>query len=307
MNSKRMRLNASDGTKLPWRKLLYVKQDYPDNYVDDTFLDALQKNVNVRSYDYWTTVYESGVIAQHISSIVIFIAVFINLEQQKLATNSLIIAGTLMTSLGYIFWDYSVVQTVPSYASKRNKTAKGALFFFATLLGLSPILRTLTLKTSDDTIYALTACLFIVNMLSHDYSAGPRNIIKFPGSLSTNAAIFASVMLASRLQTNMGVFGLTAFAVEWFALFPIFRRHLQNTTQAGHTALSIIMLAASVTLFIHISKAVVFIYILGITFITFICPAWLIRIQKYKNEIHGPWDEAQPKLQPSKEKYYKHR
>jgi phosphatidylinositol glycan class C protein len=91
-------------------------------------------------------------------------------------------------------------------------------------------------------------CLFIVNMLSHDYSAGPRNIIKydyefimnsislqsnntsnfrFPGSLSTNAAIFASVMLASRLQTNMGVFGLTAFAVEWFALFPIFRRHLQ--------------------------------------------------------------------------------
>jgi hypothetical protein len=72
----------------------------------------------VRSYDYWTTVYESGVIAQHISSIVIFIAVFINLEQQKLATNSLIIAGTLLTSLGYIFWDYSVVQTVPSYASK---------------------------------------------------------------------------------------------------------------------------------------------------------------------------------------------
>lgn len=72
----------------------------------------------MRSYDYWTTVYESGVIAQHISSIVIFIAVFINLEQQKLATNSLIIAGTLLTSLGYIFWDYSVVQTVPSYASK---------------------------------------------------------------------------------------------------------------------------------------------------------------------------------------------
>ncbi|CAM0142714.1 unnamed protein product [Umbelopsis sp. WA50703] len=222
-----MRLNGNEVNKLPWRKLLYVKQDYPDNYVDDTFLDELQKNVNVRSYDYWTTVYESGVILQHISSIVIFIAVFIHLEQQKLATNTLIIIGTLMTALGYVFWDYSVVQLVPSYASKRKKTAKGALFFFATLLGLSPILRTLTLKTSDDSIYAFTVCLFIVNMLSHDYSAGNRHTIKFPGSLSTNAAIFASVMLASRLQTNMGVFGLTAFAVEWFALFPIFRRHLQ--------------------------------------------------------------------------------
>ena len=28
----------------PWRKLLYVKQGFPDNYVDETFLDALQKN-----------------------------------------------------------------------------------------------------------------------------------------------------------------------------------------------------------------------------------------------------------------------
>lgn len=217
-----MRLNGNEVNKLPWRKLLYVKQDYPDNYVDDTFLDELQKNgklpltqisaltswaksnfnlVNVRSYDYWTTVYESGVIVQHISSIVIFIAVFIHLEQQKLATNTLIIIGTLMTALGYVFWDYSVVQLVPSYALKSlyiwygnaiiqdwyiddifenigKKTAKGALFFFATLLGLSPILRTLTLKTSDDSIYAFTVCLFIVNVLSHDYSAGNRHTIK---------------------------------------------------------------------------------------------------------------------------------
>jgi hypothetical protein len=50
---------------------------------------------------------------------------------------------------------------------------------------------------------------------------------RIPGSLSTNAAIFASVLLASRLDTNLDVFGLLSFAVEWFALFPIFRRHLQ--------------------------------------------------------------------------------
>lgn len=28
----------------PWRKLLWVKQSYPDNYVDSTFLEELQKN-----------------------------------------------------------------------------------------------------------------------------------------------------------------------------------------------------------------------------------------------------------------------
>jgi phosphatidylinositol glycan class C protein len=28
----------------PWQKLLWVKQNYPDNYVDSTFLDELQRN-----------------------------------------------------------------------------------------------------------------------------------------------------------------------------------------------------------------------------------------------------------------------
>lgn len=31
----------------PWRKLLYIKQDYPDNYVDHTFLEEMQKNGSV--------------------------------------------------------------------------------------------------------------------------------------------------------------------------------------------------------------------------------------------------------------------
>lgn len=27
-----------------WRKILYEEQDYPDNYVDESFLDELRKN-----------------------------------------------------------------------------------------------------------------------------------------------------------------------------------------------------------------------------------------------------------------------
>jgi hypothetical protein len=33
----------------PWQKLLWVKQNYPDNYVDSTFLDELQRNGNLQS------------------------------------------------------------------------------------------------------------------------------------------------------------------------------------------------------------------------------------------------------------------
>lgn len=45
--------------------------------------------------------------------------------------------------------------------------------------------------------------------------------------LSMNAAISSSVVLASRLDSNLAVFALVLFAVQCFALFPILRRKLQ--------------------------------------------------------------------------------
>ncbi|KAI8049819.1 phosphatidylinositol N-acetylglucosaminyltransferase subunit C [Gilbertella persicaria] len=274
----------------PWQKLLWVKQNYPDNYVDDTFLDELQRNVNVRTYDYWTMVYESGIITQHISSVVIFIAVFIYLQDHSLSGNHLIWTGSFLTGVGYIFWDLRIRNM---NELKRQRVVKSAFFFFITLLGLSPILKTLTSQISDDTIYALTVCCFLANILFHDYTTQ----VKIPGSLSTNAAIFASVLLASRLDTNVDVFAFLSFAVEWFSLFPIFRRQ-------SKISLTVTMLLACVLLFIRISKAVVFLYMLGFCFLTFVCPYWLIFIQKYKNEIHGPWDEARPRLQRPRRNMY---
>lgn len=202
-------------------------------------------------------VYQSGIITQHISSIVIFVAIFINLQLGSLSARQLIWIGSTFTGLGYLFWNiivknhsfrcklfidpYQRSSINPPFIVKH--VLKSAVFFFSTLLGLSPILKTLTSQTSYDTIWAMTVYCFLANVLSHDYAAESRTRVKYvgtlhdrvtysffnriPGSLSTNAAIFASVLLASRLGTNLDVFGLLSFAVEWFALFPIFRRHLQ--------------------------------------------------------------------------------
>lgn len=42
-----------------------------------------------------------------------------------------------------------------------------------------------------------------------------------------NAAISASVVLASRLQTNLAVFALMLLSIQLFALFPILRKRMQ--------------------------------------------------------------------------------
>ena len=107
---------------------------------------------------------------------------------------------------------------------ERLTTAKSAILIYCSLLGLSPILKSLTLSTSSDSIWALSSWLMGINVFTFDYGAGPA--AKFPASLSTNAALMASTVLASRLPTTTHVFSLTLFSIEVFGLFPVFRRQI---------------------------------------------------------------------------------
>ncbi|KAG5638969.1 hypothetical protein H0H81_008189 [Sphagnurus paluster] len=51
------------------------------------------------------------------------------------------------------------------------KAIKSSILIFLALLSLSPVLRTLTAATSSDSIWALSAVLFLLNALLADYSA----------------------------------------------------------------------------------------------------------------------------------------
>ena len=74
--------------------------------------------VNVHTYDYWKMVYESGVITQHISSVVIFIAIFIYLQLNTLAASHLIWSGSLLTGIGYIFCDLVMTRRQHTFERK---------------------------------------------------------------------------------------------------------------------------------------------------------------------------------------------
>ncbi|KAJ2078530.1 glycosylphosphatidylinositol anchor biosynthesis [Coemansia sp. RSA 988] len=279
----------------PWRKLLYIQQDYADDYVDDTFLMELQKNANVRMYDYSTVAMQTTVVTQHISSIVVFIAVFINLYQGDLTGSLLLWCSSLLTVMGFVSWDMlSYVLQAPVQRIIHLGLIKGAVLFTMLLFGLSPILRTLTEDTSSDTIWAMTVIFFCVNLAFHDYSTGNLTNIRFPGSVSLNAAVLASVLLASQLDSNLSVFAFLLFALEWFALFPIYRRYLKRISAAASVTTTVVLALVATVMFMCISRAIAMLHVFGTLFITFGCPLWLIWVQRYKNEIHGPWDEARP-------------
>jgi len=65
-----------------WQKLLYIKQNFPDNHVDTaSFLKLMKRNSNVRPLKYWKVVGESGRVTQQISVIFIFLALYIHLNE----------------------------------------------------------------------------------------------------------------------------------------------------------------------------------------------------------------------------------
>ncbi|KAF4458427.1 phosphatidylinositol glycan class C [Fusarium albosuccineum] len=189
---------------------------------------------------------------------------------------------------------------------QRVETIKSAILIYCTLLGLSPILKSLTRSTSSDSIWAMSFWLLAINIFFFDYSGGVG--AKFPASLSTNAALMASTVLASRLPSTKQVFSLTLFSIEVFGLFPVFRRYVRHRSWRFHVLSAILLVLGAglgVGLMVGDNKATdgwswksgfvgMTVGVLIAVLATGGCSWWLIGLQKYKNEIRGPWDPARP-------------
>ena len=207
--------------RLEWKRYLWKKQDFPDNYVDSTFLQEMTKNVNVTHFDYKTVVLESFSVTIHISTILLFVGVFILLYTQRGNAALYLCTSTLLSLLCFVIWDY--------FQRQQNKwrILFSCILLCIILLGLSPMLKTLTKDISSDSLWMFTTSMFLGNILFHDYSSTRALTVQFPDSLSINAAVFASVLLASRLNSNWDVYFLLMLSVKLFALFPIFQRFLR--------------------------------------------------------------------------------
>ncbi|KAL2138292.1 hypothetical protein VTI28DRAFT_7011 [Corynascus sepedonium] len=187
----------------------------------------------------------------------------------------------------------------------RLSTIKSAILIYFTLLGLSPILKSLTRSTSSDSIWAMSFWLLAINVFFFDYSGSSSSKRMPVASLSTNAALMASTVLASRLPSTGQVFSLTLFSIEVFGLFPVFRQHARHRSWRYHVALTVLLVLGAgggVGMILGDErgwpwKKGVLGMVVGCLIAALAmggCSWWLIGLQKYKNEIYGPWDPARP-------------
>ncbi|KAI6153576.1 phosphatidylinositol N-acetylglucosaminyltransferase [Pisolithus tinctorius] len=283
-----------------WKRILWQRQPYPDNYIPaDSFLASLRRNPNFTPYTYWPLVLACCPITQHLGTIFIFVAVFVRLQQRSLDARVLLWISVACFLAGYLVWEVLNYSAPPRGPSSRFKALKSSLLFFLTLMGLAPVLRTLTAATSSDSIWALSACQFLLNALLADYgctNAGSQSQERLTSVLSMNAAVSSSVVLASRLPDDLSVFSLVLFAVHLFALFPMLRHRFGVVPPILQVTLTVSISALSFSLIMSLSP-----FVTALTFgiyvtVNVVAPGVLVWAQRYKNEIRGPWDVAVPRV-----------
>ncbi|KAI6007398.1 phosphatidylinositol N-acetylglucosaminyltransferase subunit C [Pisolithus albus] len=287
-----------------WKRVLWQRQPYPDNYIpSDSFLASLRRNPSFIPYTYWPLVLSCCPITQHLGTIFIFVAVFVRLQERSLDARVLLWISVACFLVGYFVWevlDYSSPSRGPLTRSSCFKVLKSSLLFFLTLMGLTPVLKTLTAATSSDSIWALSACQFLMNALLADYGyakSGPQSQERLSSVLSMNAAISSSVVLASRLPDDLSVFSLVLFAVQLFALFPMLRHRFGAVPPILQVTLTVSISALSFALTMSLSPFVTALTTAIYVTVNVVAPGILVWAQRYKKQVlSGPWDVAVPRV-----------
>lgn len=188
-------------------------------------------------------------------------------------------------------------------------------------------MRTLTRTTSEDSVIALTILLLFIHLFFHDYGYLSTSTTKLTGAVSLSAAMIAAVLVASRLHDDheavrgFGVdvlqilavghttcllnlqlalsfisqclfclqFAHILLALELFLLSPFVRRSIRGASQAAHIAVTFFMLAVSISLAASLSQVAAVLVLTSALLLSFVCPVFLTRLNRFKAKIGGPW------------------
>lgn len=270
--------------------MLYERQPYPDNYIDNVkFLDQLHTVTDPVAVSYVSTLIDCSVLAQQFAVISLFLSVYRYILASKISVPKLIFVDCVLLCVMLIanFWlDDGMARRKKSFVRSIQ-----SLFIFGICLRISaPILQTLTLTFSEDTIYALGFILSSIHLVFFDYSLDGSNA---RGTISLNAAIFTAILLSSRLTEIDMVVAFMLLAVNFFSHFPETSKKIRQHSKIFHMLLTFLLWGTASYLIYYLDKTLFAVFEGMITFLWLVCPVWLCHMSTHsKKSLHGPWDEA---------------
>lgn len=284
-------------TRPKWRKVAYggMQPGFDDNHTDETFLEAMVMNANVVKRSMFKVMQDSVSISQYLCIVALVVLVWNCTLRSTLNEHTLLLLDVSLLGLGFLV----LILTAEMLSLNLLFHYFINISFFTTgLYVLAPIYQTLTRSISSDSIWAVTVSLLLLHLFLHDYSG---STIRAPGALknptltsciSLNASVVASVFIASRLPSSIEVFAIMLFSLQIFLFAPLITYCIKKYSFQLHLWFSFGVMAMTLTLVYTLHRLLFVLLLSLLIFVSVVCPYWLIRIQEYKFEINGPWDEA---------------
>ena len=279
-----------------WRKVLYEKLPYPDNYIDSIkFLDQLDIERSSKDHSYKELFLSTSVIAQQVTVVAIFLSIYKYIVRANGSTKVLFNIGSidfLLVAVGYFI---DRILTIEQTAKKLSilELLQYVLLFVVCLRIAAPILQTLTSSFSDDTINALAITFATLHLVFYDYGFVIGEYESFSGTISLNAAVFTAVLLASRLSNIPTVVVFVLLAIICFSLFPMTARIIKRSSMLLHLLLTFSLMVIASLLLWFLDKTLFTVYEVIIFFLWIICPLWFMQMLPFKRALKGPWDIIQ--------------
>lgn len=271
-----------------WRKILYLRSNFPDNYIDSKFLATLNNNKSPSNASFSAFILDTTCMLQQLTILAIFVAIY------KLLVDNIFNFQDVIIFDATLLIAYYVIHLV--LADER-----GDGFLIGTELVLisgiclrvtAPVLQTLTSSFSDDTVYALSISFSILHLIFYDYSFVYGSKQLSSGTLSLNAAMVAAIMLASRIDQIEQVFSFILFAVICFYMYPSTARLLKKRSNIHHIVTIVVHWLIATALLSKIDVIYLIAYESIMIVILFVSPLCMYGMQSRKRLLHGPWDIA---------------
>lgn len=95
--------------KKPWRKILYEKQDYPDNYVDpNVFLKELKKNSTLKKISLWEAHLGTNLFCQEFSVVILFLLFYYYIVNKLVQPWHIFYGTTGIGFIGFVFYRFKI-------------------------------------------------------------------------------------------------------------------------------------------------------------------------------------------------------
>lgn len=169
----------------------------------------------------------------------------------------------------------------------------GFLFLSFILAFLSPVLQSLTVSYSNDTVSTLVVIFSLVHLWAYDFTTtrtldANKRVVRSPTSL--NAIFVAAIVLSSRLNRFVSVFLLLFQSLLLFGFGPYFRSEIWNYSRLSYELFTIFSTMLQFAIIFTLNNLMGAIYLLSAAVLAFGGPLLFIYAYRYKNDIRGPWD-----------------